>query len=168
MATKKWEATGSFKWAKVFASNPDAEYEKYSVSFYPDDAGMKVINKSGVQLKHRTDDEGKTYLNFSRPLTGKEEWQGGPPTVFRPNGSKWNEDEDGYIGNESTGVLFFDTYDSRNGIGSRMNALQVINHVVFEKSGGGLNVRDYTAGEATTPDVPDVPVTRDLGDDIPF
>lgn len=171
MATTKHEVTGRFEWCKLFEHDRDREYNKTSVNVYPDANGMKVIKASGTRISARTNDSGETYYSFKRDWEAPEEWMGGPPKVFRPDGKKWNVDMDGLIGNGSTGVVFLDVYDTRMGKGTRISGVQIIDHVSYSSEGGsgGFNVRDYTGGASQQEDAPqDVPSSRDLDDEVPF
>jgi hypothetical protein len=119
-----------------------------------DDDVFKMMQDEGVRKQGKPDPEGRgTRVTFKRPWKDKfdREWAAGPPAVFNPAGSVWDLEKDGVIGNDSVGVVYLDVYDTKMGKGCRLNGVQVIDHVVFESTGGGapgIKPKDYTQGQA--------------------
>lgn len=95
MATKYIKVTGPCKWAKI--NKPDEKYGNWQITVYPDDASLKRIQDSGLQVGPKKDDDGINYT-FRRPqrkiIKGemvefdKPEFKGTlPDGVFMGNGS---------------------------------------------------------------------------------
>ena len=163
MATNTIELTGTLEWAKLFEFNRDqGEYDEETdgataVTLLMDDDVYKMMKDSGVQKSGKQDPDGKgTRVTFKRPWKDKfgRDWADGLPTVFNPAGRVWNTEADGLIGNGSVGVVFLDVYDTKKGVGCRLNGVQVIEHILFESTGGGggssfgIKPKDYTSGAA--------------------
>lgn len=162
MATKTIELTGTLEWAKLFEFNRDqGEYDvetdgATTVTLLMDDDVFKMMKDEGVRKQGKPDAEGRgTRVTFKRPWKDKfdRDWAAGPPTVFNPAGSTWDSEADGLIGNGSVGVVYLDVYDTKMGKGCRLNGVQVIDHVVFESTGGGggspsIKPKNYTQGQA--------------------
>lgn len=165
MATNTIELTGTLEWAKLFEFNRDqGEYDEETdgataVTLLMDDDVYKMMKDAGVQKSGKPDPDGKgTRVTFKRPWKDKfdRSWADGLPTVFNPAGRVWDSEADGLIGNGSVGVVYLDVYDTKKGVGCRLNGVQVIEHVVFESTGGGgasfgIKPKDYTQGQAATP-----------------
>jgi hypothetical protein len=188
MATKTIELTGTLEWAKLFEFNRDqGEFDvetdgATSVNLLMDEATFKKMKDAGVRKQGKKDDEtGQIRVNFKRAWVDKfgRDWAAGPPKVFTPAGTDYDPQEMGLIGNGSTGTVFVDVYDTKMGKGSRLNAVQVIDHIAFESpdgddSGGSsysVKPKDYTGGEApkatSTPKAkPKFPKIEE--DDCPF
>lgn len=138
------EIFGTLEWAKVFEHNRDRaawNEEKdgeYKITVIMDDENAEKLKASGcAKATHQV--EGGTKVTFARPHKGKFEWQGGAPSVANVKGQAWDFDMDGYIGNGSTGLVRVAVYPagSSGRIGSRLEAVQVVDHVEFESEGGG-------------------------------
>ena len=74
------------------------------------------------------------------------------------------------IGNGSVGVVYVDVYDTKMGVGSRLNGVQVIDHVVFESDGGGgasAGIQPKNYSQDSTPAPAPTPSKAPPGD-IPF
>ena len=174
MATKTIELTGTLEWAKLFEGNRDnGEYDietdgATTVDLIMDDKTLKAMKDAGIR-KSAKESEGGYRVKFKRPWKDKfdREWAAGPPKVFGPDGSEW--DDGALIGNGSVGVVFVDVYDTKMGKGCRLNGVQVIDHVSFEGSGGqsaGIKPRDYTK-DTPKAEAPPVAAKKSPGD-IPF
>jgi len=138
------EIFGVLEWAKVFEHNRDRaawNEEKdgeYKVTVIMDDENAEKLRSSGcAKATHQV--EGGTKVTLARPHKGKFEWQGGAPTVANVKGQPWDFESDGYIGNGSTGLVRLAVYPagSSGRIGSRLEAVQVVDHVEYESEGGG-------------------------------
>lgn len=138
------ELFGTLEWAKVFEHNRDrASWNEdkdgeYKVTVIMDDDNAEKLKASGCAKATHQVEEG-TKVTFSRPHKGKFDWQGGAPSVANIKGQPWDFDMDGYIGNGSTGLVRVAVYPagSSGRIGSRLEAVQVVDHVEFESEGGG-------------------------------
>lgn len=141
------EVFGTLEWAKVFEHNRDRaawNEEKdgeYKVTVIMDDENAAKLKESGC-AKAMHEVEGGTKVTLARPHKGKFDWQGGEPKVVNIKGKAWAFDIDGYIGNGSTGVVRVAIYPAGNSgrIGSRLESVQVVDHVEFESEGGGSSV----------------------------
>lgn len=188
MPTQIVEIEGIFEWAKVFEHNRDYRFSEetdgeYQLSIIMDDTNTKKLKSSGCQKKMTTDPEGRgTVVRLTRPHEAPNEWAGGPPPVGRPDGTKWDLEEDGLIGNGSTGRVRVAVFDTRTGRkGTRLEALQVVDHVRHagdggSGGGGGLDsfFKDMTSVKAPATNSPS-PTTKSkkvaealADDDIPF
>lgn len=142
MATRNVYLTGKAKWAKLTESNMDTKFgEKYTIDVYLDDAGIIALKSSGSRITIREDEEGK-FVKLSkdhkRKVTDEDTGQLvdeilGPPDVGM------GKDEEGYlipfkelIGNGSTVEVKVAVYDSKFGKGTRLEAVNVLNHVPYE------------------------------------
>jgi len=154
------EVFGTLEWAKVFEHNRDRaawNEEKdgeYKVTVIMDDENAAKLKESGC-AKAMHEVEGGTKVTLARPHKGKFDWQGGEPQVVNVKGKAWAFDIDGYIGNGSTGVVRVAIYPAGNSgrIGSRLESVQVVDHVEFESEGGGSSgafndLSSYSSKEA--------------------
>ena len=134
------------------------------------------MKDAGVRKQGKPDPEGRgTRVTFKRPWKDRfdRDWAAGPPTVYSPSGSTWDSEADGLIGNGSVGVVYLDVYDTKMGKGCRLNGVQVIDHIVFESSGGGgapiIKPKDYTQGKSAVASPPKAAApTKIPPGDIPF
>ena len=160
MATKTIELHGIIEWAKLFEHNRDFKFDPdgiTSVDLVMDDSNMEKFRASKIRLGQSPDEQGRgTRVKFKRKWKDSAgDWAGGAPNVYGPDGSAW--DSETLIGNGSIGAVYVDVYDTKHGPGSRLKAVQVIDHVEYEgsgDSGGGFKPRDYTKQAANSDDVP--------------
>lgn len=59
---------------------------------------------------------------------------GGPPQVAHVDGTPWDINTDGLIGNGSKGIVYVSVYEAGGLKGTRLDGVQVIDHVVFESN----------------------------------
>ena len=138
------EVSGVLEWAKVFEHNRDRaawNEEKdgeYKITVIMDDENAEKLKSSGC-AKAMHEVEGGTKVTLARPHKGKFEWQGGAPAVANVKGQAWDFEVDGYIGNGSTGLVRVAVYPAGNSgrTGSRLESVQVVDHVEYESEGGG-------------------------------
>lgn len=177
------EIFGTLEWAKVFESNRDRaawneEKEgEYKITIIMDDDNASKLKDSGC-AKAMHEVEGGTKVTLARPHKGKHEWQGGAPSVANIKGQPWDLNMDGYIGNGSTGLVRVAVYPAGNSgrVGSRLESVQVIDHVAYESDGGGSSggfkdLSAYSSKEAKQEDAPKkkVAAKKPVEDDaIPF
>ena len=144
MATRKVVLTGIGEWAKVFEDNRDMKgfegaWEEFNgactIDMILDDENMQILRNSKSMKKGTPDPEGRgTKVRLIRKFETGRDWDSGAPVVTKADGSKWNYDEDGTIGNGSTVQVTLSVYDtSRKGIvGTRLDRIKVINHVEYQ------------------------------------
>ena len=144
MATRKVVLTGIGEWAKVFEDNRDMKgfegaWEEFNgactIDMILDDENMQILRNSKSMKKGTPDPEGRgTRVRLIRKFETGRDWDSGAPVVTKSDGSKWNYEEDGTIGNGSTVQVTVSVYDtSRKGIvGTRLDRIKVINHVEYQ------------------------------------
>ena len=144
MATRKVVLTGIGEWAKVFEDNRDMKgfegaWEEFNgactIDMILDDENMQILRNSKSMKKGTPDPEGRgTRVRLIRKFETGRDWDSGAPVVTKSDGSKWNYEEDGTIGNGSTVQVTLSFYDtSRKGIvGTRLDRIKVINHVEYQ------------------------------------
>lgn len=173
MATVQMDVKGTIEWAKVFESNRDrAEWNKetdgeYKVTVFTDKETADALKQAGCG-KTITETEKGHKVTFSRPHTGREEWQGGPPMVADIKGRSWNMQESGLIGNGSTGIVRVHIYDVAARKGTRLVGLQVLDHVVYNSDGSPSQLssgfEDLSASQSGSVSSP----SQEPADSIPF
>ena len=104
---------------------------------------------------------------------------GGPPQLVNADQSPYSVEEQNLIGNESTGHVFFDVYTTSMSNGTRLQAIQLVDHIEYESDGEaaprGVEFLDLGNSKSTPPKKTtrtskkkEVPVDEDLDDEIPF
>ena len=142
MATRKVKLTGIGYWAKCFEDNRDLTgFEnalkdaggQCTIDVDLDAESMAKLAKSKSMLKGKDspDNEGLTRVRFKRKW--EEAYAGGAPKVVKADGTIWDYDEDGSIGNGSTVEVILNVYDTsrKNIIGTRLEKVKVTNHVEY-------------------------------------
>lgn len=78
------------------------------------------------------DNEGLTRVQFTRKW--QENYGGGAPKVVKADGSTWDFDEDGYIGNGSVVEVILSVYDTsrKSIVGTRLDKVKVLEHVRYD------------------------------------
>ena len=186
--TNYFEVHGVIEWAKVFEQNRDKEGYKgayldtdgaCTVDMLLDDNNVEILRKAGTAKN--LDDKRKDTPNGYRVRLVRKFFNeafpslGGAPKVAHPDGTPWDLEMDGFIGNGSTGVAYGHVYlpDDGSPATTRLDGLQVIDHVVFESEGGGNigggpRFKDYSKKSDQKKSEPKVkPQVRD-DDEIPF
>jgi hypothetical protein len=146
MGTRKVKLTGYAYWAKVFEDNRDKTgFEnalveiggQTTIDMDLDTENMEKLKKSKSMKRGSpsNDNDGMTRVRFTRKWT--EEYGGGEPTVVKADGTKWDYDEDGPIGNGSTVEVVLSVYDtSRKAIvGTRLDKVKVLEHKAYNPDG---------------------------------
>lgn len=184
MATTMVEVEGIAEWPKLFEFNRDKpDWSKdtdgeYTVQLILDDANKAKLESAGTQKKFRTDSQGRGHIFApTRPHKARNEWAGGAPKVAGPDGTMWNTETDGLIGNGSRVRALIAIYDAgQNRKGTRLEAVQVTEVVQYISeggnsgaSGGGVNsfFKDTTSGSSA----PKAAAPKQVvvaGDEIPF
>lgn len=142
MGTRKVKLTGYAYWAKVFEENRDLTgYEdalkdiggQCTIDVALDAEQMDKLKRSKSMLKGRPSDEheGHTVVRFRRKW--QEEYGGGAPKVVKADGTNWDYDEDGFIGNGSLVEVLLNVYDTsrKNIVGTRLEKVKVVEHKVY-------------------------------------
>ena len=176
-----------FNYARVFEQNKDKVGFKdelvgtggeCTVVAFVDKENAAIVKDSGSQLKKSFNDDGEAFYKFKRKWDAPYTY-GGAPQVAKPDGSAWDIDVDGLIGNGSEGWLWFSVYETSKGNGTRLDAIQVVDHIKYVSDkpyvpNTGIKFENYTSKEEATPEVAKpkskakvtTPVIED--DDIPF
>ncbi len=187
MATELVKVEGILEWAKIFEVNRDYRYSEetdgeYQITVIMDGDNTKKLKEAGCAKTFKKDEQGRgTVVRLTRPHNTGKDWQGGPPKVAGPDGTAWDLQADGLIGNGSRGVVVVSIYGGEDGLrkGSRLEAVQVIDHIRYESENNGNYggyesfFKDYTKGEDPKKSAPvkSAPVKREhveLNDEIPF
>ena len=143
MPSTQHDVKGTIHWAKVFETNRDrADFHSetegaYKVTVITDKETMKGLQKAGLQKQFKEEDGG-FKVTFDRPHKGNYDWQGGAPIVADITGKAWDLEDNGLIGNGSTGIVKIELYSGKNSprTGSRLLGLQILDHVVYESENG--------------------------------
>jgi hypothetical protein len=174
MGTRKVKLTGYGYWAKVFEDNRDKTgFEnalveiggQTTIDMDLDAENMDKLKKSKSMKRGSpsNDNDGMTRVRFTRKWT--EEYGGGEPTVVKADGTKWDYDEDGPIGNGSTVEVVLSVYDtSRKAIvGTRLDKVKVLEHKAYNPDGD-----DDEEEEVKPAAKAKAPAKMELEDEIPF
>ena len=141
MATRKVVLTGIAEWAKVFEDNRDLKgfegaYEEFdgacTIDMILDKENMDRLSASRSMKKGSPDAEGRgTRVRFVRKFNTGRDWDSGSPTVLKSDGTKWDMDVDGLIGNGSTVAVTLSVYDTsrKSIVGTRLDRVKVLEHV---------------------------------------
>ena len=151
--TQYVQIKGKLRWAKVFETNrdltgPNGAWKdtngRTSIEVIVDEDNKAILEATNSQKKFKpTEEKGLWSIQLTRKWEAPYNY-GGPPRVVQANGLPWDLDEDGLIGNDSVGVVYASVYPTSAGLwGTRLDAVQVIDHVEFE-SEGGIRFTDYT------------------------
>ena len=141
MATRKVVLTGIAEWAKVFEDNRDMKgfegaYEEFdgacTIDMILDKENMDRLIASKSMKKGSPDAEGRgTRVRFVRKFSTGRDWDSGSPVVVKSDGTKWDMDVDGLIGNGSTVAVTLSVYDTsrKTIVGTRLDRVKVLEHV---------------------------------------
>lgn len=180
--TKYLELFAKLEWAKVFESNRDrAEWSRetdgeYKVTMILSDEDAGKLKEAGCGLKMEKTDEG-TRVTVKRPHKHpRHEWAGGMPKLADVKGQPWDLETHGLIGNGSTGLVTVSVFEAGpNRFGTRLESLQVVDHVVYETEGQPRfkDLSSLSSGGADSSEEPSAsPAKKEepalVGDEIPF
>ena len=174
MATRIVKLRGKGYWAKVFESNRDLTgYDnalvdvggQTTIDVDLDDRHFALLQKSRSMLRGSPspDNEGLTRVKFKRKW--QEKYGGGEPKIERADGSAWDMNIDGLIGNGSDVEVILSVYDTsrKNIVGTRLDKVRVINNIPYE--GAKVEVMSL---EDDAPVAKPAPVMADAEEEIPF
>lgn len=181
MATRKVKLTGPAYWAKVFEDNRDLTGFEDALKDVGGqtcidldlDAGNLAKLRKSKSMKRGTespDNDGLTRVRFSRKW--QDTYAGGAPKVVKADGTVWDYDEDGPIGNGSTVEVVLSVYDtSRKAIvGTRLEKVKVLEHIPYDP-----DAEDEDEDDAPPPKAVDKPAQKKAAtkskvedDEIPF
>ena len=147
MATRKVILVGIAEWAKGFEENRDivgfkdgdapGTYEDTdgacTIDMILDKENMDRLIASKSMKKGSPDAEGRgTRVRFVRKFNTGRDWDSGSPVVVKSDGTKWDMDVDGLIGNGSTVAVTLSVYDTRRKsiVGTRLDRVKVLEHVL--------------------------------------
>lgn len=173
----KLEIPARFEWCRVFEFNRDQEGYRgkhkayggaYTIDTYMSADAYAQLKEAGSQKQGKILDEetGKWEGGSAKELRAADEIKvsferkheapytyGGPPTVAHADGTYWDTEEDGLIGNNSTGYIMLTVYeieiDGEPVKGTRFDGLQIIDHVPYESDyepSSGVSFPDRSGG----------------------
>ena len=173
MATRDIIIEGTLDWAKLFEQNRDrAQFHEetdgaYKITVTMNDANLKILKDAGSAKESKKVDGGN-QITFSRPHKGREDWMGGPPIVADISGKPRSLEGNGLIGNGSKGRVKLAVFDSKPRNGTRLQGVQITEHVVYESEGNSSQsssmFEDLSGGQASTKSPP----KEVEADSIPF
>ena len=143
MATRKVKVSGIAEWAKVFSQNRDMEgfdgvYRDHggacTIDVIMDEDSLTALKASRSMKKGSPDPQGRgTKVKFIRKYDTGRDWDSGAPIVKKSDGSDWDYDLDGTIGNGSTVEVLLSVYDTKmkSIVGTRLDAVTVLDHVQY-------------------------------------
>ena len=149
MATRKLKLTGIAEWAKVFTQNRDMEgfdgvYKDHNgactIDLIMDEDNLAALKASRSMKKGSPDPQGRgTKVKFIRKFNTGKDWDSGAPIVTWADGSSYNYDTDGTIGNGSSVEVELSVYDTSrpNIVGTRLDKVIVVDKVDYVKDDSG-------------------------------
>jgi hypothetical protein len=198
MASKRYYITAELEWAKVFEVNrdktgPDGVWAENggacTVTAWLDEEAQKIYKSSGSRIAYMKkydakegekvtlkDSKGRKAIQFRRFFTHNQFPEfGGAPQVVHADGTPWDINEDGLIGNGSVGIVCFTVYDTKSGPGCRLEGIQILEHIPYESDKEYVPAAMFSARttteekpKATKPKKAPVAATADLDDELPF
>ena len=144
MGTRKVKLSGTAEWAKVFEQNRDMKgyegaYEAHDGACTIDllmDADNVAALKASRSIKNPKDmGNGQYKVKFIRKFDTGRDWDSGAPVVTHADGTPWNFDTDGPIGNGSSVEVMLSVYDTsyKNRAGTRLDSVKVLELVQSEE-----------------------------------
>tara|TARA_R100001460_G_scaffold44205_10_gene80887 strand:+ start:1646 stop:2182 length:537 start_codon:yes stop_codon:yes gene_type:complete len=176
----KITVTGIAQWAKVFEENRDLDgYQgqwrdtdgRCTIEMILDEDNTARIKAAGCMSSGKDDPEGRgRAFKFTRKFDTPNDWDGGAPSVYKPDGTVWDFEADGPIGNGSEALVELDIYKNKqySTVTTRLERIKVMNHVSYDGASGGSGPDPFTAnivGE-NTPAPPQK--VKEMVDEIPF
>lgn len=132
---------GTVMWAKV--KSPDDKFGKYTLDLYPTTQGWERFNESGLRLKIRENENGGQYIKLSRKpeieIKGEMVQFGKPDVILYNEETQETTPFEGLVGNGSEAICSVLVYDTRAGLGHRLETVAVTSLVEYE---GGVEKSD--------------------------
>ena len=138
---KKFTVEGTINWARVFEDNRDMDgyngaYQPcdgaYTFDLLVDEDNMKKLQEAGTAKKFKEVETGKYKVKMVRKHVGPFDAASGPPKVVWNDGSSYDYDVEGSIGNGSFCEVRGVVYPTKAGInGTRFDTVVVKDHVVY-------------------------------------
>ena len=180
MATRKVKLQGIAYWAKCFEDNRDLTgFEdalkdiggQTCIDVDLDATNMALLQKSRSMKKGSpsSENDGMTRVRFTRKWT--ENYGGGAPIVQKADGTTWDYDEDGPIGNGSLVHVVLSVYDTsrKSIVGTRLDKVKVLEHLEYTPDEDEEDEPAPPPKKAATPPAKKAPPKHDIDDDeIPF
>lgn len=136
--------TGKCKWAKIFEGNRDFEYLEdgsYSIVLELDEKASAQLKADGIDVFHTQDGDEYTFKRNHSILKDGETIVLGPPAVVNRDLTPYDLKAQGLVGNGSTVSVLYKVFTPTKGkskkTSGKLNAVQVIDHIVYKKPGGG-------------------------------
>ena len=145
MATRKIKLSGIAEWAKVFEQNRDmlgfdGAYEDCdgacTIDLIMDEANMSVLQNARSMKRGKPDPDGRgTTVRFVRKFNTGRDWDSGAPVVIKEDGTRWDFEIDGPIGNGSSADVYLSVYDTKmkSIVGTRLDKVVVTNHTPYQR-----------------------------------
>lgn len=173
MGTRKVVVTGKGYWMKVFEQNRDLTGFNdalvdiggqcvMDIDLAPEEVDKLKRAKFMSAGKPSPEGNGLTRMKLKRKWT--EAYGGGAPEVLKADGTPWNFEEDGPIGNGSTVAAVVYVYDTKakNIYGARLDKIKVLEHIPYVKD-------DFEGVGGPTQGTAPAPKRMELEEDeIPF
>ena len=177
----KITVTGIAQWAKVFEENRDLDgYQgqwrdtdgRCTIEMILDQDNTDRVKASGCMSAGKDDPEGRgRAFKFTRKFETPNDWDGGAPAVYKPDGTAWNFDSDGPIGNGSEVLVELDIYKNKqySTVTTRLERVKVMKHVSFDGTGGSSGpdpfTKDVTSGSVAAAQTNNAEL---VSEEIPF
>lgn len=177
----KITVTGIAQWAKVFEQNRDLEgYQgqwrdtdgRCTIEMILDDNNVERIKAAGCMSSGKDDLEGRgRAFKFTRKFDTPNDWDGGAPAVYKPDGTVWDFEADGPIGNGSEVLVELDVYKNKqySTVTTRLERVKVMKHVSYDGASGMSGpdpfTKDITSGSVAAAQTNNVELASE---EIPF
>jgi len=180
MATEQYILPGIAYWAKVFEFNRDktgynnelaAIGGQTTIDVDLDQDAFAEFLGTGAMMRPKPspDNPGMMRVKFKRKWT--ENYGGGEPGIFTADGTPWDIEEMGLIGNGSKVQVKFSVYDTKyQNKGCRLEEIMVEDLVEFRSEGGSNKVDfDFVKSSSKVVEMPTEERKTKVSDDaIPF
>lgn len=179
MGTRRVKLTGLGYWAKVFEDLRDLTgYEgaltdiggQTTIDIDLDDDMVQKVKDSKSMKKGRPSQENEGLTRFKFTRKWQENYGGGAPTVLKADGTAWDYDEDGPIGNGSVVEIIVSVYDTsrKSIVGTRLDKVKVLEHVRYDPDAEDEDETPAPKPEAKPKPKAKAPVEDLEDDEIPF
>ena len=110
--------------------------------------------EQGISFVDALEDAEQIKIKVIRKHTAPYTY-GGAPQVAHIDGTPWDLRDDGLIGNGSKGIAYLSVYEAKGLMGTRLDGIQVMEHVAYESEGyddatPGLHIPDRTKDRQAT------------------